>query len=79
MILMIFHKRFSSGLVKGLKIYPFSLIIYLPEMADDSSGKTPVYVKILPRGDISAIRAQFSSLELLSVCYEIYSFSTFHF
>lgn len=57
------------GLIKELKIYPFSLIIYLPEMDDNSLGRTPLYVKILPRGDISAIRAQFSSLELLSVSF----------
>jgi len=51
-----------------LEIYPFSLSIYYPSIdINDNKGRIPIYVKIIPRGDISMIRSDISTLELLSV------------
>ena len=51
-----------------LNLYPFSLTIYYPSLdKNDNNGRIPVYVKVIPRGDISSLRADTSTLELMTV------------
>ena len=51
-----------------LNLYPFSLTIYYPSLdKNDLKGRIPVYVKVIPRGDISSLRADTSTLELMTV------------
>lgn len=52
----------------NLNIYPFSMSCYYPSMDSfDNKGRIPLYCKIIPRGDISTIRSDISTLELMSV------------
>ncbi len=51
-----------------MKINPFSLTIFYPSLdKEERFGRTPVYVKIIPRGDISQIRSDYSAIELMMV------------
>ena len=51
-----------------LNLYPFSLTIYFPSLdKNDNLGRIPTYVKVIPRGDISSLRADTSTLELMTV------------
>jgi hypothetical protein len=45
--------------------------IYYPALDQDKNGRIPLYVKIIPRGDISTASSEISSLELLSVCFKL--------
>jgi hypothetical protein len=59
----------------SLNIYPFSMTIYYPSLDQtDLIGRIPLYVKIIPRGDISSIRSDISTLELMSVIIFIFTF-----
>ncbi len=60
----------------SLNIYPFSMTIYYPSLDQtDLIGRIPLYVKIIPRGDISSIRSDISTLELMSVIIFIFTFN----
>lgn len=49
-------------------IYPFSLAVYFPSLdSEDNIGRIPLYVKVVPRGEISSSLSDISSLELFSV------------
>ena len=51
-----------------LQMYPFSLSIFYPSLdKNDHHGRTPLYIKVIPRGDISAIRSDYSAIELMMV------------
>lgn len=41
--------------------------IYYPSFDSNKNGQTPLYIKIIPRGDVSTVSSELSSLELLSV------------
>ena len=65
--------KFLLAYMSDLHIYPFSMAIYFPNLAkNDNKGRTLLYAKIFPRGDISSIRSELSSLELLSVRLQNY-------
>ena len=66
-IFLIFKFIFKAYIL-DLKIYPFSLTIFYPSLdKEDLYGRTPVYVKVIPRGDISQIRSDYSAIELMMV------------
>ena len=49
-------------------IYPFSLAVYFPSLDDDDNmGRIPLYIKVIPRGDISSTISDTGFLELLTV------------
>ena len=49
-------------------IYPFSLAVYFPSLdSEDNIGRIPLYVKVVPRGEISSSLSDISSLELFTV------------
>lgn len=51
-----------------LNLYPFSLTIYYPSLEqNDKQGRIPAYIKVIPRGDISSLRADTSTLELMTI------------
>ena len=50
------------------QVYPFSLTIYYPSMdRNETEGRIPLYVKIMPRGDISSPKSDASTLELMTI------------
>ena len=58
-----------------MNLYPFSLTIYYPsldeKLPNSNEGRIPCYVKVIPRGDISSIRSDASTLELMTVNYNL--------
>ncbi|CAF3471711.1 unnamed protein product [Rotaria sp. Silwood1] len=58
-----------QGYFNKLKQFSFSSCIYLPPLSpnQDDSGLTPVYYRIVPRGQISSLLSEVSSLDLLSI------------
>jgi hypothetical protein len=56
--------------MNDLEIFPFSMTIYYPQMGEeDDGGKIPLYIRIIPRGDMSSLRADTSTLELMTVTF----------
>ena len=60
-------------------MYPFSLTIFYPSLDEkDAFGRIPIYAKIIPRGDVSSLRSDISTLELMTVFYmSLFIFSIF--
>ena len=60
---------FSSGYFHKLKQFSFSSALYLPALSshEHDTGLTPVYFRIIPRGQVSSILSEISSLDLLSI------------
>ena len=60
---------FSKGYFHNLKQFSFSSCLYLPPLSpnQDDSGLTPVYYRIIPRGQVSSLLSEVSSLDLLSI------------
>ncbi|CAF0927047.1 unnamed protein product [Rotaria sordida] len=58
-----------QGYFNKLKQFSFSSCLYLPPLSpnQDDSGLTPVYYRIIPRGQISSLLSEISSLDLLSI------------
>lgn len=72
-LFLIFKFIFKAYII-DLKIYPFSLTIFYPSLdKEDRYGRTPVYVKAIPRGDISQIRSDYSAIELMMVIKMIFN------
>ncbi len=57
------------GYFNKLKQFSFSSCLYLPPLSpnDDDKGLTPVYFRIIPRGQVSSLLSEVSSLDLLSI------------
>jgi len=60
---------FFEGYFNKLKQYSFSSCLYLPPLSPDADdrGLTPVYYRIIPRGQVSSLLSEVSSLDLLSI------------
>jgi len=58
-----------QGYFNKLKQYSFSSCLYLPPLSpiEDDKGLTPVYYRIIPRGQVSSLLSEVSSLDLLSI------------
>ncbi|CAF4196508.1 unnamed protein product, partial [Rotaria socialis] len=58
-----------QGYFNKLKQYSFSSCLYLPPLSpnQDDSGLTPIYYRIIPRGQVSSLLSEVSSLDLLSI------------
>ncbi|CAF1220692.1 unnamed protein product [Adineta steineri] len=58
-----------QGYFNKLKQYSFSSCLYLPPLSPnkDDSGLTPVYFRIIPRGQPSSLLSEVSSLDLFSI------------
>ena len=58
-----------SGYFHQLGQYSFSSCLYLPPLSSniDERGLTPVYYRIIPRGQASSLLSEVSSLDLLSI------------
>ncbi|CAF4067454.1 unnamed protein product [Rotaria sp. Silwood2] len=58
-----------QGYFNKLKQFSFSSCLYLPPLSpnQDDSGLTPVYYRIVPRGQVSSLLSEVSSLDLLSI------------
>jgi len=52
-----------------LKQFSFSSCLYLPPLSPNEGdrGVTPVYFRIIPRGQVSSLLSEVSSLDLLSI------------
>ena len=51
-----------------MNVYPFSLTIFYPSLDKNlNDGRIPCYIKVIPRGDISSVRSDTSTLELMTV------------
>ncbi len=74
-MLQFFHRSIHvplsllQGYFKKLKQFSFSSCLYLPVLSpsDDDRGLTPVFYRILPRGQVSSLLSEVSSLDLLSI------------
>jgi hypothetical protein len=67
-MILFYFCLFFEAYILDMKIYPFSLTIFYPSLdKKEKFGRTPVYVKIIPRGDISQIRSDYSAIELMMV------------
>ncbi len=64
-----FFVFFFKGYFNKLKQYSFSSCLYLPPLSpsEDDKGLTPVYFRIIPRGQVSSLLSEVSSLDLLSI------------
>ena len=60
---------FLKGYFQKLKQFSFSSCLYLPPLSSNQNdgGITPVYYRIVPRGQISSLLSEVSSLDLLSI------------
>ncbi len=58
-----------QGYFNKLKQYSFSSCLYLPPLSSEKNngGLTPVYFRIIPRGQVSSLLSEVSSLDLLSI------------
>lgn len=58
-----------QGYFLKLGQYSFSSCLYLPALSSnvDDRGLTPVYFRIIPRGQASSLLSEVSSLDLLSI------------
>lgn len=58
-----------AGYFSKLKQYSFSSCLYLQPLSPDNAdrGLTPVYFRIIPRGQASSLLSEVSSLDLLSI------------
>lgn len=58
-----------TGYFKKLKQFSFSSSLYLPALSprEHDRGLTPVYFRIIPRGQVSSLLSEVSSLDLLSI------------
>ena len=55
-----------------LQMFAFSLSIYFPSLdVNDTTGRIPLYVRVVPRASMSATVSDMSSLELLTVCVNL--------
>ena len=60
--------EFHEAYAYDFTVYPFTLTIYYPSLdKNERFGRTPMYIKVLPRGYISNIRSDYSTLELMTV------------
>jgi hypothetical protein len=64
-----FEECFFLGYFTKLKQFSFSSCLYLPALSSnqDDNGLTPVYFRIIPRGQASSLLSEISSLDLLSI------------
>lgn len=60
---------YSLGYFHKLKQFSFSSALYLPALSsrEHDTGLTPVYFRIIPRGQVSSLLSEVSSLDLLSI------------
>jgi len=58
-----------QGYFNKLKQFSFSSCLYLPPLSPNEGdrGVTPVYFRIIPRGQVSSLLSEVSSLDLLSI------------
>jgi hypothetical protein len=66
----VFYRHIFSFFVvymNNMKFFTFSMSINLPSLSKYSNRKIPLYLKLVPRGEISSVKSDISFFELLSV------------
>jgi hypothetical protein len=46
------------------------MAIFYPQLDKNVNGRVPLYIKVVPRGDLADKGSEISSLELLTVSYQ---------